>query len=87
MKVLYISSSPMGEKSNSRNLSKFYLDLLKSKHQNLTIIERDLSKTPVPHLDIQTLGAFMTPQDKRESKANELAKLSDALIKELNIVL
>ncbi|QED22954.1 FMN-dependent NADH-azoreductase [Candidatus Deianiraea vastatrix] len=81
MKILYITSSPMGEKSNSRAVASKLLDALKAK--GATITERDLAKNPVPHINIDNINAFRTPSEQRDEKAKLVLKLADELIEEI----
>jgi FMN-dependent NADH-azoreductase len=84
MKILYVSASPMGENSHSRNLSSKLIASIKAKYANSSVIERDLNKTPVPHLNLETLTAFNTPVENRTLEAKKLVQLSDSLIEEIN---
>ncbi len=83
MKILYVSVSPMGDKSITRLLASKLISDIKKKHSHTTVVERDLNKTAIPHLSVDVISAFMTPPDKRDAKANELLTLSDALVKEI----
>lgn len=56
---------------------------LKSKHPDSEVIVRDLAKSPFPHLNGLTIGAFYTPPEQRNATLSEAIKLSDQAVDEL----
>lgn len=65
--LLHIEVSPMGENSVSRKISAEYVAV--AKEAGREIIHRDLSTSPVPHLDAETIFAGHTPADQRSESA------------------
>jgi FMN-dependent NADH-azoreductase len=81
--ILLVDSSPSGERSISRRLTAKVLAELKGRRPDSTIIERDLSADPFPHLDGVTIGAFFTPPEQRDALLTEAARRSDAAVDEV----
>jgi FMN-dependent NADH-azoreductase len=52
-------------------------------HPQARVIERDLTRNPVPHLDETTLTGFATPAERRTPAQLAAVARSDALIAEL----
>jgi FMN-dependent NADH-azoreductase len=63
--MLYIAASPAGGLSNVRQLSDEFLEEFKRLHPDVTVITKDLTKDPVPHLDGPTLEASFTRNSER----------------------
>ena len=66
MQILRIDSATTGEQSVSRRISQMIADHFSEKHPDATIVTRDLSKNPVPHLDPVTTAAVRTAPDTHE---------------------
>lgn len=81
--ILVIESSPRGELSVTRKITKNFLSQLKTKSATANVVIRDLILTPVPHLKEVTIGAFFTPPDQRNADQKEAIKFSDELTDEL----
>lgn len=81
--ILYIDSSPMGERSVSKKLTKKLIGELKSKHPDHKVIYHDFGSDPLPHLSGQVLSAFFTPADQLTPELSEAKKKSDELTEEL----
>lgn len=82
--VLSINSSILGDNSQSRQLSKQLLERIKKTYPNVNIIERDVVKNPLPHLDGEQFSAFITPPEQRTDKQKALVAQSDELVKEIS---
>ncbi|PUA18978.1 FMN-dependent NADH-azoreductase [Glaciimonas sp. PCH181] len=82
-KLLHLNSSVRNTGSISRQLTAEFLTKWMLANPNDTIVERDLSANPVPHLTEQMMGAFFTPEAQRSPQQAETVKLSDSLINEL----
>lgn len=68
--LLHIEVSPWAENSLSRTVSSEYLASWSAANPDGTVITRDLDKTPVPHLDVESLSAgFMAEADRSEPMA------------------
>jgi FMN-dependent NADH-azoreductase len=81
-KLLYVSVSPQGDNSRSRDLGREFLSTFKESHTNSEVIERDLNSHPVPHLDGETIFAGYLPEDKRSSVVTEKHNLRVSLADE-----
>jgi FMN-dependent NADH-azoreductase len=81
--ILIIESSPRGTESASRKLTDKLRARLETRYPEATIIERDLVKDNVPHLDQPTLKAIFTKDPVEAKSLREAASLSDQLIDEL----
>lgn len=81
--ILVVLSSPRGRQSYSHQFASRIVDDLKSRHPGATVVVRDLTKEPLPHVGEAFVGGLFSPPEKRTpAQANALA-LSDALIEEL----
>jgi FMN-dependent NADH-azoreductase len=82
-RILIVEASPRGSESASRKLTDKLRERLEMRYPEATIIERDLVKDEVPHLDESTLKA-MTTRDPVEAESLKGAlHLSDKLTEEL----
>jgi len=81
-KLLVIHSSPMGDKSVTRQLSAAFVERYQSTHDGVDVVERDVSALNLPHLDGEILGAFFTPAEDRTEEQAAHAKRSEQLIAE-----
>ena len=62
-KILNINSSVRNSDSISRKVTGEFLAKWKAKEPNTVIVDRDLAANPLPHLNEQTLGAFLRLQN------------------------
>jgi len=81
--LLSIQSSIYSDNGASSTLSRQFVDQWRAAHPTGLVIERDLARDPVPHLDAERFGAFITPADKRTPAQQAIAAYSDRLIAEL----
>jgi FMN-dependent NADH-azoreductase len=81
--ILHINSSVRNQGSVSREVTGEFLKQWKTAHPDGTVVERDLTANPVPHLNEKMLGAFFTAADQRTPEQAEIVKLSDELVAEL----
>ncbi len=80
--VLHIDSSPMGDRSVTKKLSKkLVTELVISKGAQL--ISHDFGTHPLPHLSGEVLAAIFTPLDQQTEAQKELVKTSDTMVDEL----
>lgn len=77
-KVLVINSSISGDKGHSAQLSSQFLAQLPVSQANIDVL--DLNSTPVPHLDMKEIAAWMTPAEQRTAEQQALAAVSDDII-------
>lgn len=81
--ILHINSSVRNQGSISRKVTAEFLSQWQAAHPGDTVVERDLTAKPVPHLSEEMLGAFFTPAEQRSSEQAATVKLSDDLVAEL----
>jgi FMN-dependent NADH-azoreductase len=63
--LLYISVSPQGERSSSREVGAAFLAAYKAANPDDKIVERDLDANKIPHLDGEALMAGYVPAEAR----------------------
>lgn len=81
--LLYITISPRGDYSISRQLGNAAVKAWKSRNPEGRVIERDLARTPLTFVDFDWIaGAFSPPEHHNENHKRALA-LSDELVAEL----
>jgi FMN-dependent NADH-azoreductase len=81
--LLHINSSPLYDRSVSRQLSAAFVDQWKSLHPGAAVIDRDLNATSLPPISAEWVGAAYTPEAARTSQQKDLLALSDTLLAEL----
>ena len=81
--ILIVESSPRGTESASRKLTSKVRERLETQYPESRVIERDLAKNKLPHLDQPTLKAITTQDPVEAESLKESAYLSDQLIEEL----
>lgn len=88
--ILAISASPKPAGSISNALIEHFLDTWKSAAPDapregaaVSVTRRDVGRTPPPHLDDVTIGAFYTPAEQLTAAQAALLALSDAVVDEL----
>ncbi|KAF3884563.1 MULTISPECIES: FMN-dependent NADH-azoreductase [Nostocales] len=80
--LLHIDSSPRGERSHSRKLTREFVEAWKQAHPGDTVNYRDVGCNPVPHVDEQWIVAAHTPPEQRTPQLQEGILISDRLIDE-----
>ncbi len=81
--LLYISTSPRGDYSISRQLGNAAVDAWKARNPEGRVIERELARTPLTFIDLDWIaGAFSPPEHHNENHKRALA-LSDELVAEI----
>jgi FMN-dependent NADH-azoreductase len=81
--LLKIDSSPLYERSVSRQLTTAFTNKWTSAHPDGKVIDRDLNATDIPTLTGAWVGAAYTPEEARTPEQKKLLELSDAFIAEL----
>src|ERR1700744_1944690 len=76
--ILHIKSSSNLQGSVTRQIGPVVIERLQTQVGGAKIIERDLVKTPVPHVSPELLGAMFSGNDQAEGLA-----LSNQLVEEL----
>jgi FMN-dependent NADH-azoreductase len=81
--VLFIDSSPLGERSVSRQLTAKVLGALRAKSGNIKGVRRDIGANPLPHLSGAVIEAFLTPAGQGGPTVADAINLSDQAVDEL----
>jgi len=82
-KVLKINSSIYSADGQSSRLAAQFINALRERDAATHVVERDLVREPVPHLDADRFKAFLTNPEVRSPEQQAIAGYSDALIQEL----
>ena len=81
--LLHVDSSPLGESSITRRLSREFVEQWKEAHPQGTVITRDLTTSSLKAIDSEWIGAAYTPEEARTPRQKEILALSETLIAEL----
>ena len=81
--LLYVSVSPNGPNSSSRNVGETYVAAWKAAHPDGKVVERDLAANPLPVLDGEAIYAGYTPEEARSPSAKAKFAARMELINEL----
>ena len=81
--LLHIDSSPLGDASISRQLTKEFVQTWKEANPNGKIIIRNLTDSALTPVTAEWVGAAYTPEHARTPAQRELLTTSDTLIDEL----
>jgi FMN-dependent NADH-azoreductase len=81
--LLKVDSSPLYERSVSRQLTAAFTNKWTSAHPEGTVIDRDLNATDIPTLTGAWVGAAYTPEQSRTPEQKKALELSDTFIAEL----
>ncbi len=81
--LLHIDSSPMGEASISRHLTREFVRQWRRANPQGTVLSRDLARIAIPVVDAAWVAANYTPAESRTQQQNELLALSTELTNEL----
>ncbi|HKP26872.1 MAG TPA: NAD(P)H-dependent oxidoreductase [Dongiaceae bacterium] len=82
-RVLFVSSSLFGQKSQSGLIARELVDSLRAAQPDLALTERTLSADTIPHLSQGAFAAAMQPAADRSKEARAAAALADRLIEEV----
>jgi FMN-dependent NADH-azoreductase len=80
--LLHIDSSPRGERSHSRRLTKEFVETWQQTHPADVVTYRDVGRHPVPHVDEPMIAAGYTPPEQRTPELWEAIRISDQLVDE-----
>ncbi|OYD98102.1 FMN-dependent NADH-azoreductase [Nostoc sp. 'Peltigera membranacea cyanobiont' 210A] len=80
--ILHIDSSPRGERSHTRELSKEFVSGWKAAHLEDAIAYRDIGRHPVPHVDEAWIAAAFSPPETHTPELTEALRISDELVDE-----
>ena len=80
--ILHIDSSPRGERSHSRELSKEFVSSWKAAHPEDAIAYRDIGRHPVPHVNEAWIAAAFSPPETHTPELTEALRISNELVDE-----
>lgn len=80
--ILHLDSSPRGNRSYSRQLSKEFIRKWQSLHPEDTITYRDLRTSIVPHVTEEWIAADYTPLPEQTPGMSQTLQLSNDLVDE-----
>jgi len=81
--LLQINTSLFSGEGQSSRLAEEFVAGFVRQHPGTTVVTRDLSRQPIPHLSAERFQAFLTPADKRTPEQAVTIAESDELIDEL----
>ena len=81
--LLVVETSPRGEYSISRNLTRRFVERWRAAHPGGRVVERDLMETDLPFVNAPWLQAYFTPPERHSAEMKEVLRLSDELAAEL----
>ena len=82
-KLLVVETSPRGDASISRNMTRRFVDEWRSAHPGGEVVERDLMETGLEFVTAPWLQAYFTPPDQHTPDMKDALALSDTLVAEL----
>jgi FMN-dependent NADH-azoreductase len=77
--ILHLNSSIFGDGGQSSRLAKAFIGELPA----AKVVTRDLAAQPLPHLDAERFGAFLSKPEARTPAQQQVLNESDALVAEL----
>lgn len=80
--LLHIDSSPRGERSHSRRLTKEFVEARMQTHPSDLITYRDIGRNSLPHVDEPWIIAGYTPPEQRTPEMWQALHLSEQLVDE-----
>jgi FMN-dependent NADH-azoreductase len=81
--ILRLTTSLFADAGSSTKLVDSFIDKLRHHHPDSQVIERDLVKSPLPHLDGTRVGALFSTPESRTAEQQTVIDESDALVAEL----
>jgi FMN-dependent NADH-azoreductase len=82
--LLQINASINNGKGQSSQLAEQFVAAFRRRNPAAQVVVRDVAAAePVPHLDAERFGAFITPPEQRSAAQQAIVAYSDALIGEL----
>ena len=82
-KLLVVETSPRGDHSISRNMTRRFVADWRAAHPGGEVIDRDLMEMDLPFVTAPWLQAYFTPAERHSPEMKEALRLSDELVGEL----
>jgi FMN-dependent NADH-azoreductase len=80
--ILHIDSSPRGERSLSRRMTREFVEQWNQSHPADVITYRDIGRNPVPHVDEPWIAAAYTSPERVTPQLQEAIRISEQLVDE-----
>lgn len=81
--LLVVETSPRGDHSISRNLTRRFVARWQAAHPDGEVVIRDLMETALPFVNAPWLQAYFTPAEQHSPEMKEALRLSDELVAEM----
>jgi len=81
--LLQVTSSLFSDSGQSSRLAEAFVARWRQANPNGQVIVRDVSRDPVPHLNAERFGAFLSKPEARTLRQDAFVAYSDGLIEEL----
>ncbi|TDK65578.1 FMN-dependent NADH-azoreductase [Sapientia aquatica] len=81
--LLQLNSSLFSNQGQSSLLANKFVAAWQADHADGKVIVRDLATSPIPHLDGERFGAFLSKPETRTAEQQAVVDFSDGLINEL----
>ncbi|NHZ92550.1 FMN-dependent NADH-azoreductase [Massilia sp. CCM 8733] len=81
--LLVVETSPRGNTSISRHMTRRFVEQWRAAHPGGDVVERDLMETGLPFVTAPWLEAYFTPPTQQSPEMKERLRLSDQLVAEL----
>jgi len=81
--LLHIDSSPMGEASITRELTREFVRRWRNANPQGRVIVRDLAKIEIPVIDAEWMAANATVKELRTHEQSEVLRLSKEFVQEM----
>ena len=78
--LLFVTASLMDENSKSRYVAAEYVDAWRTAHPGATVVERHLTPSNMPHLEMSTLGALGVAAAARTADQAKAVAFADGII-------
>lgn len=82
-KLLVVESSPRGDHSISRNMTRRFVSNWQAAHPDGEVVIRDLMESELPFVTAPWLQAYFTPPEQHSPEMKDILLQSDQLVAEL----
>ena len=82
-KLLVVETSPRGNHSISRNMTRRFVAEWRAAHPGGEVVERDLMQTELPFVTAPWLQAYFTPAEQHSPEMKKALRLSNELVGEI----
>jgi FMN-dependent NADH-azoreductase len=83
MNILHIDSSPRGERSHSRQLTRAFVEELQASNPEAAVVYHDLGRAPVPPVNEAWIAAAFSDPSTHTARLKQALELSNELVDEL----